>query len=118
MVTDDQTSRVPNDGRTLAELIAESPRGVDAERVIAWAGHLAGPLDETPSTVYPHRVMIAADDYASLAGADHDAERALLFGRVVAPSDCVQSLAATLFEALAGSPPVSPALPIPGLRSR
>ncbi len=111
MITDDQTSPDPLPRRTLAELIVESPRGLDSDRVIKWAAQLAAGL-EPGTAVDPKRVIIDDHDDARLSPPPMTERDLLLAGP---PADSVHGLAATMYEALAGRPPDTPAAPIPGV---
>jgi hypothetical protein len=125
---------------TLARLIAESPRGLDVQRVLEWADQLAAAVDDLHArgrchgSIDPSTVFLDERDEARLGvGARPDpgpTERDLLLGDAgtartppagpARPQDDVRALAATLYEALGGNPDAitagaSQPPPIPGV---
>lgn len=119
------------DGRTLDDLLADHPQGLPLEHVKQWASQIAGALDYAHEKgllhrdIKPSNIMIDGDDNAYLMdfGIAREIRNAAtrltamdssgtlpymspqqLAGRNTRSND-VYSLAATIYEALSGSPP-------------
>ncbi len=132
MVTEDpkgQTAALPGatepdpPRRSLAELIARSPQGIEPARIVAWACQVAAELDSLHDSSSCHgnvdarSIEIGPDGTARLARAEPGGdERGLLLGALPgAARRDVHDLAAATYQALSGSPPGDDPSPIPGV---
>ncbi len=121
------------DGWTLEELLAENPDGLQVDRVIRWAGQVAESIDYAHERgilhrdIKPSNIIVDRDDNAYLMdfGIARDAKDTMtrLTGRdssgtlpYMSPQQLrgmnsrandIYSFAATLYEAISGSPPFS-----------
>ena len=121
---DDATSPRPGTrrDRTLTQVLARTPDGVDEARVIGWAADLAAEIERqgppgSPVRLQPGTVVIDDADHAQIAAPDSERDVLLeLLGAEDGPADPVRDLAAVVYAALGGTRERgAPIVPIPGV---